>query len=39
MRVRVGRNLSAFPLPGAMTVEHRIKFEQQSCEDNAWGAQ
>jgi creatine kinase len=30
MRVRVGRNLSAFPLPGAMTVEHRIKFEQQA---------
>jgi len=27
MRVRVGRNLSAFPLPGAMTREDRIAFE------------
>ena len=27
MRVRVGRNLSSFPLPGAMTKEDRIKFE------------
>jgi creatine kinase len=28
MRVRVGRNLKAFPLPGAMTKSDRIKFEQ-----------
>jgi creatine kinase len=27
MRVRVGRNLTSFPLPGAMTKEDRIKFE------------
>ena len=27
MRVRVGRNLSSFPLPGAMTKEDRINFE------------
>ncbi len=27
MRVRVGRNLSNFPLPGAMTRDHRIAFE------------
>ena len=27
MRVRVGRNLASFPLPGAMTKEDRIKFE------------
>lgn len=27
MRVRVGRNLKAFPLPGAMTKEDRIKME------------
>ena len=28
MRVRVGRNLTSFPLPGAMTKEDRIKFEK-----------
>jgi len=28
MRVRVGRNLSSFPLPGAMTKEDRIEFEK-----------
>jgi len=28
MRVRVGRNLKSFPLPGAMTKEDRIKFEK-----------
>jgi len=28
MRVRVGRNLAAFNLPGAMDKEERIKFEQ-----------
>ena len=27
MRVRVGRNLTSFPLPGAMTKADRIKFE------------
>jgi creatine kinase len=27
MRVRVGRNLASFPLPGAMTREDRIKME------------
>ena len=29
MRVRVGRNLAAFPLPGKMTKEHRLRMEQQ----------
>jgi len=29
MRVRVGRNLKDFPLPGAMSKEDRIKLEQQ----------
>lgn len=28
MRVRVGRNLKTFPLPGAMTKEDRINFEK-----------
>ena len=28
MRVRVGRNLTSFPLPGAMTKEDRVKFEK-----------
>merc|ERR1711871_1196970 len=28
MRVRVGRNLTTFPLPGAMTKADRIKFEK-----------
>jgi len=27
MRVRVGRNLASFPLPGAMTREDRVKME------------
>ena len=27
MRVRVGRNVAAFPLPGAMTKDHRLEFE------------
>lgn len=29
MRVRVGRNLKDFPLPGAMSKEDRLKMEQQ----------
>jgi len=29
MRVRVGRNLKTFPLPGAMSRDDRIKFEAQ----------
>jgi len=29
MRVRVGRNLSAFPLPGAMTEADRVAFEKR----------
>uniref|UniRef100_A0A0G4I8I4 Arginine kinase n=1 Tax=Chromera velia CCMP2878 TaxID=1169474 RepID=A0A0G4I8I4_9ALVE len=29
MRVRVGRNLADFPLPGAMTKEDRIKMEEK----------
>jgi hypothetical protein len=29
MRVRVGRNLAAFPLPGRMTKAHRLEMEQQ----------
>jgi len=29
MRVRVGRNLDAFPLPGAQTKEQRIQMEKQ----------
>ena len=28
MRVRVGRNLTSFPLPGAMTKADRINFEK-----------
>lgn len=32
MRVRVGRNLSNFPLPGAMTHEDRIEFENRMLE-------
>merc|ERR1719220_74850 len=32
MRVRVGRNLSSFNLPGAMSREERIKFEQTMLE-------
>lgn len=29
MRVRVGRNLAAFPLPGKMSKQDRLKMEQQ----------
>ena len=29
MRVRVGRNLTSFPLPGAMTKADRINFEKR----------
>jgi len=32
MRVRVGRNLSEFPLPGAMTKDDRINMEAKLCE-------
>jgi len=32
MRVRVGRNLSEFPLPGAMTKDDRINMEVKLCE-------
>jgi creatine kinase len=32
MRVRVGRNLADFPLPGAMTQEDRVKLEARMCE-------
>ncbi len=28
MRVRVGRNLTSFPLPGAMAKDDRIRFEK-----------
>jgi len=28
MRVRVGRNLTSFPLPGAMSLTDRVKFEE-----------
>lgn len=28
MRVRVGRNLASYPLPGAMTLEDRLNFEK-----------
>eukprot|EP00040_Diaphanoeca_grandis_P036230 m.230238 g.230238 ORF g.230238 m.230238 type:complete len:734 (+) comp33576_c0_seq1:104-2305(+) len=31
MRVRVGRNLKEFPLPGAMTKEDRIAMESKMC--------
>ena len=31
MRVRVGRNLADFPLPGAMTAADRLKMEQKMC--------
>ena len=30
-RVRVGRNLSSYPLPGAMTKEQRISMEKDMC--------
>jgi len=32
MRVRTGRNLADFPLPGAMTMDHRINLERKMCE-------
>ena len=32
MRVRVGRNLTSFPLPGAMAKEDRIQFEKVMLE-------
>jgi len=32
MRVRVGRNLADFPLPGAMTQEDRVNLEAKMCE-------
>jgi creatine kinase len=32
MRVRVGRNLADFPLPGAMTKDDRIAMEKKMCE-------
>ena len=32
MRVRVGRNLKDFPLPGAMTKEDRIGMEEKLCK-------
>lgn len=32
MRVRVGRNLKEFPLPGAMTKDDRIAMESKMCE-------
>jgi len=31
MRVRVGRNLKEFPLPGAMTQEDRVNMEAKMC--------
>lgn len=31
MRVRVGRNLKEFPLPGAMTQEDRVNMEKTMC--------
>ena len=31
MRVRVGRNLKAFPLPGAMTAKDRKSMEAKMC--------
>lgn len=32
MRVRVGRNLADFPLPGAMTKDDRVNLEKKMCE-------
>lgn len=32
MRVRVGRNLADYPLPGAMTKEDRVALEKKMCE-------
>ena len=31
MRVRVGRNLADFPLPGAMTAADRVAMEKKMC--------
>lgn len=31
MRVRVGRNLANFPLPGAMTKDDRVRLEEKMC--------
>jgi len=31
MRVRVGRNLADYPLPGAMTAADRLRMEQKMC--------
>merc|ERR1711871_154921 len=31
MRVRVGRNLKSFPLPGAMTRQNRVDLESKMC--------
>merc|ERR1712093_54405 len=31
MRVRVGRNLADFPLPGAMTKDDRVNMEKKMC--------
>eukprot|EP00241_Pyramimonas_parkeae_P006112 CAMPEP_0114245388 /NCGR_PEP_ID=MMETSP0058-20121206/11867_1 /TAXON_ID=36894 /ORGANISM="Pyramimonas parkeae, CCMP726" /LENGTH=422 /DNA_ID=CAMNT_0001358433 /DNA_START=151 /DNA_END=1419 /DNA_ORIENTATION=- len=46
MRVRVGRNLADYPLPGAMTKEDRLRMEQQMLKafkklisDPAYGGQ
>jgi len=46
MRVRVGRNLSAFPLPGKMTKDQRLELENHMLEafeilikDPAYGGQ
>jgi creatine kinase len=32
MRVRVGRNLKSFPLPGGMTQEDRVNLEAKMCD-------
>jgi len=32
MRVRVGRNLASFPLPGGMTQDDRVKLELKMCD-------
>ena len=29
MRVRVGRNLKSFPLPGAMSLEQRVELDEE----------
>jgi hypothetical protein len=35
-RVRVGRNLSSFPLPGAMTKEQRCEMEEVMSTVRVW---